>query len=343
MQAIRQRATVICLAVAVAAMVQPARADEVADFYKSKGLTIVVSSEVGTGFDIYARALGRHLARHLPGNPGILIQNMTGASGLVGANWLYNVAPRDGSVMATFVNTVPFEPLRGNSAARYWPEKFAWIGNMEAMVSICGASRASGIGKFDDLFAKEALFGGTGVTGPIATHALALRHLFGAKVRVITGYKGTGSIKLAVERNEISGACIDMSTVTASWQEDYQSGAFKPILQISGGSRPDLAGVPNVNDLAMSDEDRRVIGLVYGTDILGRPFASTPGVPVERMKALRSAFTATMADPLFLADAAKAQIEISPMSGEEVQSYIGQVTSSPPAVVERAKQAIRND
>ena len=340
MQAVQRRAAVIWLVAAIGALTRPALADEVADFYKAKPFTIVVANEVGTGFDIYARTLARHLARYIPGNPGIVIQNMTGASGLSAANWLYNVAPKDGSVMATFVDTVPFEPLLGNSAAKYESGKFTWIGNMASMVSICGVSRASGIRTFDDLLVKETVFG---ASGPIATHALGLKHLFGAKIKLVLGYKGTGSLKLAVQRDEISGVCIDMSTVIASWGDDYRSGAFKPIIQLTGGARPELAGVPRIDDFAKTEEDRLLIGLAFGTDALGRLFASTPGVPADRAKALRAAFEATMKDPQFLADAAKAQIDISPMSGEQVESFIARITASPPAVVEHAKQAIRND
>ncbi len=129
----------------------PASADEISDFYKGKSVNIVVGHEAATGFDIYARVLARHLGRHIPGNPSIVVQNMTGASGLTAANWLYNVAPKDGTVMATFVHTIPFEPLMGNNAARFEAAKFAWIGNMEESVAVCGISKASGIAKFEDM------------------------------------------------------------------------------------------------------------------------------------------------------------------------------------------------
>jgi hypothetical protein len=167
--------------------------------------------------------------------------------------------------MATFVGTILFEPLMGNSAAKYDPGKFSWIGNMDSMVGVCGVSRASGIRTFNDLLAKEAAFGATGATGPIATSTLALKHLFGAKIKLVPGYQGIGSIKLAIERGEISGLCsIDRSTIMAAWRDDYESGARTP-------------------------QDRLLIELIFGQHTVSRPFASTPGVTPARMPcAMRS-------------------------------------------------------
>jgi tripartite-type tricarboxylate transporter receptor subunit TctC len=339
-----QRVVVACGFLSVAVLLDAAAADSVTDFYKGRTLTIVVGNEVGTGFDIYARTLARHLGRHIPGQPNVVVQNMVGASGIVAANWLYAVAAKDGSVIATFVHTVPFEPLMGNGAARYDSAKFTWIGNMESIVGICGVSRASGIGKFSDLLETETVFGATGATGAVAKHALALKHLFGAKVKLVTGYQGTGSIKLAMQRGEVAGICsLGMSTVAASWKEEFESGAFRPIIQLSGGVHPDLKGVPHVNDFAKSSDDGLVIDLIYGTQTAGRPYAAPPGVPPERKNALRAAFKATMADPQFLADAARTQIDITPTPGDEVEAFMGRMMSASPQVVERAKQAFRND
>jgi tripartite-type tricarboxylate transporter receptor subunit TctC len=338
------RTMAISLAAALSALVRPAAADEVADFYRGKTFTIVVANEVGTGFDVYGRVLARHIGDHIPGHPNVVVQNMVGASGLAAANWLYNVAPKDGSVMATFVHTVPFEPLMGDSAAKFRTEKFTWIGNMASMDGICGVSRASGIRTFDDLLVNETEFGATGATGPIGEAAIALKNLLGAKIKLVPGYKGSASIKLAMQRGEVGGVCsLDMSTLAATWQDVYESGEFKPIIQISGKPRPDLAGLPYVFNFAKTEEDRLVFTLVFGTQVLGRPYASTPDVPAERAEALRVAFTATMRDPQFLADADNSHIDISPMTGAEVDDFIARTAASPPAVIERARRAVRDN
>ncbi len=329
---------------AVALLPQAAGADPVADFYRGKSVTLVVGHETGTGFDIYTRVLQRHLARHIPGNPTIIVQNMVGASGLTAANWLYNVAPKDGTVIATFVNTVPFEPLMGNGAARFEAAKFTWIGNMEESVAVCGVTKAAGISKFDDLHTKEVIIGATGSTGPLVKSALAVKNLLGVKMKVVSGYAGSASVKVAIQRNEVHGICgLPMSTIKSFWREDYEAGNFVPIIQLSGRKQEELKDIPHVDDYAKSDEDKQVFGLIFGTQALGRIYLSPPGMPVERRTALRDALLDTMKDPQFVADAVKTQIDISPMTGEEVEALIAKLSSAPPAVIERTKAAFRND
>jgi tripartite-type tricarboxylate transporter receptor subunit TctC len=335
------RTVVLSAAIAAAGS---AAADEVAEFYKGKTVTVVVGNEVGTGFDIYARVLARHLGRHIPGRPNLVVQNMLGASGITATNWLYNAAPKDGTIIATFVHTVPFEPLMGNTAAKYDAAKLSWIGNMESIVGICAVSRHAGLAKFDDLFVKETVFGATGATGAVAKYALAIKNLLGAKIKLVSGYKGTANLKLAMLQGEVGGLCaLGMSTVTSAWRSEFDSGAIRPLVQTGGGAHPMLAGIPRIDSYAKSEEDLAVFRLIFGTHELGRIFATTPGLAVERRNALRAAFTATMKDPQFLADAAKTQIDIAPSSGEEVEAFIARVVASPPAIVERAKQAVRND
>jgi tripartite-type tricarboxylate transporter receptor subunit TctC len=332
------------VAAAVAVCAHRARADEITDFYKGKSFTIVVGHEAGTGFDIYGRTLARHLGRHIPGNPSIVVQNMKGASGITSANWLYNIAPKDGTVMATFVQSVPFEPLYGNASAKYDPAKLTWIGNLEESVAVCGVTKASGITTFDDLHRKQAIFAGTGKTGPLGKAALAVKNLLGAKIKVVYGYAGSASVKLAMNRSEVAGICgLPMSTVKSFWKDDYESGAFKPIIQLSGKKDPSLGGIPHVDDFIKSDEDRQLFGLIFGIQALGRLFVAPPGIPAVRTAALRAAMAETEKDPAFIADAVKTGIDILPMSGAEVESLIARVSASPPAVIERAKQAYRND
>src|SRR5262245_43231111 len=329
---------------AVVGLALPASADEVADFYKGKTFTIVVGHEVGTGFDIYGRTLQRHLSRYIPGNPTVVVQNMVGASGLNAANWLYNIAPKDGTVTATFVHTIPFEPLMGNTAARFEAAKFSWIGNMEESVAVCGVSKASGVAKFDDMRSKETIFGATGATGPLVKSALAVKNLLGVKMKVVSGYQGSASVKVAIQRGEVHGICgLPMSTITSFWRDDYQSGNFKPIIQLSGRKQAELKDVPHVDDYAKSDEDRQVYGLIFGTQALGRIYLSPPAMPEARKVALRKALLDTMKDPEFIADATKTQIDISPMTGEETEAFIAKLSTASPAVIERTKQAFRTE
>jgi tripartite-type tricarboxylate transporter receptor subunit TctC len=329
---------------AICATFHAARAEDAAEFYKGKSVSIVVGHQTGTGFDIYARALAAHLGRHIPGQPSVIVQNMVGASGITAANWLNNIAPKDGTVMATFVHTVPFEPLFGNQKAQYDPAKLSWIGNMEESTGICGVTRASGIIKFEDLLAKETVFGATGATGPLGQFAQAVKNLLGAKLKVVYGYKGSADVKLAMNRGEVQGICgLPMSTVKSFWGEEYRSGEFKPVIQLSGKQHPELANIPNVDKYAKTNEDRQVFDLIFGAQALGRIYVSPPGQPAARTAALRQALAATMKDEKFLADAAKAQIEIEPMSGGQVAALVAKMSAVSPAVVARAKQAFARD
>jgi tripartite-type tricarboxylate transporter receptor subunit TctC len=318
----------------------PAAADDVADFYKGRSVSVVIAHEVGTGFDIYGRVLARHLSRHIPGNPSMVVQNMVGASGIAATNWLYNVAPKDGTVMATFVHTVPFEPLLGNSAAKYDPAKLTWIGNMEESIGTCGISPASGISTFDELREKEVVFGATGATGPLGKFALAVKNLLGAKIKLVYGYKGSARVKIAFQRGEVNGVCaLPISTLRSFWRDELDSGRFKPIIQLSGRKSDELPGIPHVDDYAKTEEDRQLFGLIFAAQALGRIFASPPEMPPERTRALRRAFMATMADERFLADAKATQIDIVPNTGEEVAALIARYSMTPNTVVERAKRA----
>lgn len=344
MRQIGVHAVKVVLSVVVGLVVKPAWADTVTPFYSGRTVSIVVGHEVGTGFDIYARVLARHIGRHIPGNPSVVVQNMVGASGVTAANWLYGAAPKDGSVLATFVPTAAFEPLFGNNAARFDPTRFNWIGNMEESAATCGVSRASGITTFEELRAKETVFGATGATGPFTKFALAVKNLLGAKIKLVQGYKGSASLKIALQRGEVHGACaVPVSTLLSFWKDDLDSGAFRPLLQLSGKRHPVLAGVPHVNDYIRTEEDRQVFGLIFGSQEFGRPFLAPPGVPAERTRALRAAFMATMSDRDFLTDAARTQIDVSPASGEDVEALVARLSASSPAVVERTLQALRKE
>jgi tripartite-type tricarboxylate transporter receptor subunit TctC len=331
---------VVMVAMLALGVSAPATADEVADFYKGRTVSIVVAHEVGTGFDVYGRVLARHLSRHIPGTPGVVVQNMVGASGVIAANWLYNVAPKDGTVMATFVHTVPFEPLFGNSAAKFDPAKLVWIGNMEESVGTCGVSTASGITTFDELREKEVVFGATGATGPLGKFALAVKNLLGAKIKLVYGYKGSGSVKIALQRGEVHGVCaLPISTLKSSWRDELDSGHFKIIIQLSGRKSAELSGVPHVEDYAKTEEDRQLYALIFAAQSLGRIYASPPEMPRERMNGLRRAFMATMEDNQFLAEAKATQIDIVPNTGEEVAALIARYSATSRPVVDRAKRA----
>ena len=328
--------------VCVPIFVGPASADPVADFFKGRTVQIVVGHEVGTGFDTYARVLSRHMARHIPGNPNIIVQNMLGASGISAANWLYNVAPKDGTALGAWVQTVPLDPLMGGAASKFVAEHFNWIGNLESSVATCVVTKASGLTHFSQLQSRETLFGSTGGGGALTQFTLAVKNLLGAKVKLVQGYKGAASIGIAMQSGELEGMCgANTSFISSLWASEVGSGTFKVILQLNGPKRPDLAGVAHADELARSGDDKQVLDIVFGPLILGRIYAAPPEVPAERVKALRAAFTAAASDPQFLADAQRTKLEISPMTGEVVAEHFARYAKTPRPIVERAIKAVR--
>ncbi len=321
-----------------------AQADEVADFYRGRNINIVAGHEVGTGFDFYGRALARHIGRHIPGNPTVVSQNMVGAVGIVAANWLYNLAPKDGTSIVIFAHTVPLEPILGQGAGKFDPRRFNWIGNMDESVGVCGVWHTAGVNAFAELQNREILVGasGSGAAGPLSVSPIALKNILGARLKVIQGYKGSTEIKLALARGEVQGICgLPLSTLKAEWKDHWEKREFIPLLQLSRTPHTDLAPAPHIFDLARNADERQVLDLIFGVQAMGRPFAAAPGTPPERTAALRSAFMATMRDPAFLAEATKINLDLKPLSGEQLATLLEQFLAAPPAIVERARAAIK--
>lgn len=318
-----------------------ASSDPVAEFYKGKTFTILVGQEPGTGFDIYSRALARHFSRHVPGNPSVIVQNMTGASGVVAFNWLYNVAPKDGTVMGTSSQNVAVEGLFGNTSAKYEATRFNWIGNMEESAAVCGVTPEANVTKFDDLLTRELVVGATGPTGPIGQSARALNGIAGTKLKITSGYKGTASIKLAMASGEVQGICgLPWSTIKSFWKDELDAKRFLPIIQLSARRLPELGSIAHIDDYAKNDEAKQVVDLIFGQLALGRIYAAPPGIPAERVTALRAAFMSTMADKEFLADAEKTRIDIIPTTGDQVDALVKRFYAAPAPIVERARKII---
>lgn len=333
-------------ALALFALSSPAASQPVAEFYRGKTFTILVGIEQGTGFDLYGRVLSRHIGRHIPGNPTAIVVNMPGASGLVAYNWLANVAPKDGSLMGIGAFTIPFEPMFGNKRALFDASKMGWVGNMDSSVSVCAVRSDAGVATFGDLFGKEILVGGTGRAGPIGQSPLALKNLVGAKLNIVEGYKGTASVKLAVERGEVQGICgVSFSTIRTQWRQLMDAGKVRLVVQIGPKpmQHPMLANVPHIYDYAKTPEEKQVFDLIFGVQGLGRSFAMPAGVPPERLNALREAFAKAMADPELLAEAEKIDLDINPQSGSDVQEFVERVHAFKPEIIARAKKALEKD
>ena len=318
--------------------------DSVTSFYSQTTIRFIVGNSAGGGYDTYSRALSRHLADHIPGHPTIVVENMPGAGGLRFANYVFNAAPKDGSVLGTTTSATLTEPLFGNEQAKFKIDDFTWIGNMDEDLAVCDVWHTSKINTFSDLFVSEGLFGSSGAGGVTEQDAQALKYLLGAKIRVVTGYNSTGALYLAMQRGEIDGVCgMVYSLLLAQHGEDIRSGNLRIILQTGTQKADDLHDIPAASDFTKSNEDREAYDLVFGRNVIGRPVLSSPGIPPERKAALRKAFMETMNDPAFLTDAKKLKLDLKPSSGEQVEELFRRFSSYPPAVVERAKQAMKKN
>jgi tripartite-type tricarboxylate transporter receptor subunit TctC len=327
----------IAILVAGDASSQPAADETVADFYRGKALNIVVGHEAGTGYDFFGRTLARHITRHLPGNPSAVPQNMPGAGGLRAANWLYNVAAKDGTVVSVLAPETALKPIFGDAAASYEPAKFTWIGNMDESIATCTVTARSGITAIEQLFARETVFGATGVAAPTSKFAYALVNFLGARIKVVQGYKGSNDLRIALNRGEIEGACgPSHSTLKTQWKDDIESGRIRVLVQFGLKKLPELAGAAHIYDYAKSNEDRAVFDVAFGPHLLGRPVIAPPGMPADRANALRTAFMRTMQDAELLAEISRLGLEVRPSSGNEVEALVARFAAFPKSVIERA-------
>jgi tripartite-type tricarboxylate transporter receptor subunit TctC len=307
----------------------------VESFYKSKDVTIVIGYGVGGGYDSYARLLGRHMAKHLPGAPDVVPQNMPGGGALKAANYLFSIAPKDGSVIGTFAQQLALAPLLGT--ASYDARKFTWIGSITNEPKICVFSTSSPVASWEDMLQKEHRLGGEAPGADIDVVSNAIHTLFETKSKIVTGYHGSNELMLAVERGEIHGTCgQSYGSFMSRYGDLVRQGKVKIVVYASQANVPELKDVPNVFDLAKTDEQKGVLNFVLGASIMGRPYAAPPGIPQERKEALRKAFDETMKDPAFLEEAKKLNLEVSPSGGAAIEEALAKIYETPKAVVEKA-------
>ena len=314
---------------------------QTADF-SGEIIAIEIGYGPGGGYDTYARLLAKHYGRLIPGKPSVVPRNMPGAGSLRAANFIYNLAPKDGTELGAWAASTVMEPLLGNDQAKFDAAKFSWIGSMNQDISFCGVwQKPSAATSFSDMLTTETIFGAAGPASISYQHPLALKNLFGANVRVVTGYAGSREVNLAMQRGEVNGACgLFVSSIKSQWLSEVRDGRLKLLIQMGPKTTQEFGNVPSVYDYAKSDDDRRVLDILFKQILLGRPLAGPPGMPAQRLVALRAAFMGTMKDAEFLADAQRANIDIDPVPGEEVAKLLQQFADYPKRVIDKAKAVI---
>jgi tripartite-type tricarboxylate transporter receptor subunit TctC len=316
--------------------IHAASADDAAAFYGGRNLSLIAGFNVGGGADLYARLIARHLGKHVPGNPVVIVRNMPGAGSMAAANHIFNVSPRDGSEVGLFAGNIAVDPVIGGVATKYDAREFNWIGAPASETSVCLASKATSFKTFDDVLARDMVTGAAG-TGTY-DFPVVLNGLLGTKFKLVKGYKGSSGLRLALERGEIEGFCgVGLTSVRSLGLTDDK---VTILVQIALERNPQLRDVPLIADYAKTEQDRQLMRLVFGWLVMERPIAAPPGTPKLRVEALRDAFDRTMQDPLFVAEIAKASLTLAPTSGRDIASFVEEMYATPHAVAQRAAQLL---
>ncbi len=317
--------------------------DAVTAFYKGKHIDMIIPTPTGGGYDAYARLVARHMGTHVPGHPGMIAKNMPGASGTKALSFIYNLAPKDGTVIGAFHPGNILEPILALSSKRvdYDSPRFTYLGSANVETSLCMLRAAAPIRTFKEAFETQAILGGSGTSTvffPVGHNAF-----LGTKFKIITGYGGTAALNLAMQRGEVDGFCGQFwSSLNTQNPEWITNGEFNIIVQEAAKGRPELdrMGVPLVYDFVKTDADRQALDLLYVPLTFGRPYVAPPDLPAERVAALRAAFDSAMRDPALLRDAAKMRLPIEPLSGDEVHALVTKLFATPPEIIKRLRDVM---
>jgi tripartite-type tricarboxylate transporter receptor subunit TctC len=320
-------------------MAGPAAAE---DFYKGRNVSLVIGYSAGGGYDAYARLLARFMGKHIPGNPSIIPQQMAGAGSLRAANYIYSVAPKDGLTFGTFSRNMGISPLVDK--AQFDSRKFTWLGSVTDDTTTCVSSAVSPIKDWKDFLTKPSKFGGLGSGADPDVWALMYKNVFGANVKLITGYPGTNDAILAMERGEVDGLCgLSWSTIKTEhprWIEDH---SVRIIVQAALKKEPELGPVPLATDLVTNPEQLQILKVMLATQAMARPFAAPPDIPADRKAALLAGFDATMSDLDFLAEARKQNFDVRPVPAAKIDAILAEIYATPKDVIDKAARAIASE
>jgi tripartite-type tricarboxylate transporter receptor subunit TctC len=327
-----------CLSISLS---RPASAGAVEDFYRGKQMTLVIGTGPGGAYDIHGRLIGRHIFRHIPGSPKAVVQNIPGAGSILAGNYIYGVAPQDGTVLGNILNTVPLVQVLGQAKVQFDSAKFQWIGNMTQEDTIVVSWHTSGIKTIADAKQAEVVMGATSPGTLGGMFPKIINQIAGTKFRVITGYKDAVAIDLAMERGEVQGRAGESwfgdKGTYGEWRRD---GKINILVQIGPKRAKELQDIPLLTEIAPDDSGSQLAELFTSPSIIGKPTVVGPHVPQERVAALRKAYEETMADPAFLKDAEKIGLTPNPISGTELETVVKRIFATPHNLVELARKAV---
>ena len=339
MQRASAKSAIACISLLLG--LQGASAQSVEEFYKGRQINLLIGGGAGGGYDVYYRALGRHLGKHIPGHPNIIPKNQPAASGLAAAATLYTTADKDGATIAAFPNNIPMDPLFGNPAARYDALKLNWLGSIGKLQNVCATWHTSPIKTIQQAQEREVVVAAAAAPTNTAIMPRVLNALLGTKFKPIIGYDPGSGLTMAIERQEAEGICgLSWSTMKASRPHWISQNLLNVIVQMGIDKLPDLPNVPAALDLVTDAEKKQILTLILLRQEPGRPVAAPPGVPADRLAALRTAFDATMKDADFIAEAAKLQMEIEPLTATQIDKLLATAYATPKPIVQQAAQLL---
>ena len=325
---------------ALAALSAPLRAQTAEDFYKNKTVTLVIGFSAGGGFDLYARGFAKFYRNHLPGAANVVVQNMPGAGSLTATNYIANVAPKDGSVLG-LARAPVMELLAGTPSSAFDPLKLTWIGNGATDLTVCGVMNNANVRTMADAQKTPFTLAGLGPGSDEDMFTKVLNSLFNTKARLVNGYPAGAEAMLAVERGEVDGRCGWSYASIATQKPDWlTNNKLKFLVALTVERSPKLPDTPTIMELATTDRQRQILGLVVGSQTMGRPFFAPPGIPADRAKALRTAFDNTMTDPAFIADRKAVNEEVNPTNAEDVEALLRKSFATPRELVDETKMII---
>jgi tripartite-type tricarboxylate transporter receptor subunit TctC len=333
--------TAAVLSALTSAWPPPASAQTATDLLAGKSVQMIIGFGAGGGYDLWGRTVGRHIGRHLPGRPTVIPQNMPGAGSYVAASHIYNVAPKDGTVLGIIARDAALGPLSGATGARFDPVRLSWIGTPTKETNVCIAYHAAQVKTALDLTQKQLIVGDTGPGTGTRSYPKALNELLGMKFKLVGGFPASSDVFLAMERGEVEGICESLDSIKIRRPNWIPDKTISILFQGGAEPNPELKGIPFVRDLARTDEERQAIEFLYAGQGIGRPFVAPPDLPADRLAMLRDAFNATMKDADFLAEAGKSKLDLDPEDGQHLAALIARIYATPKPIVERITSLIK--
>jgi tripartite-type tricarboxylate transporter receptor subunit TctC len=336
---VRAGVAVVSLA-AITSLAAPLAAQpSVEQFYKGKSIDVIIGYPPAGSNDTYARALARHMGKHIPGRPNLVPKNMPGAGSFLAVNNVYAVAPKDGTVLAIGAPTIPLDEVLGTQGVRFKTAELGWVGRIDSLINMVFMWHTSKVKTFADAMKYESTLSGTGKGSTVSIYPTVMNNVFGTKFKLVMGYKGSAEAQLAVERGEVEGHSTSWTALKVAHPDWIRDNNVSVLVQFALNRHPELPDIPTAVDLARNDEERAILRAIMNAAEVGTAFFTTPGIPVDRLAALRRAFDAAMTDPELLSEAQKMRVAVSPMAGKDLQKLVSEVSNLTPELLEKVRAA----